>query len=45
MENVNDYEDVNRNWENINANIQTSAEQSLGVPNASRINLGLMKNV
>ena len=45
LENVNDYEDVNRNWENINANIQTSAEQSLGVPNASRINLGLMKNV
>ena len=31
MENVNDYEDVNRNWENIKENIQTSAEESLGL--------------
>jgi len=31
LENVNYYEDVNRTWENIKENIQTSAEESLGV--------------
>jgi len=31
LENVNDYEDVNRTWENIKDNIQTSAEESLSV--------------
>jgi len=31
LENVNDYEDVNRTWENIKKNIQTSAEESLCV--------------
>jgi len=31
LENVNDYEDINRIWENIKDNIQTSAEESLGV--------------
>ena len=31
LENVNDYENVNRIWENIKENIQTSAEKSLGV--------------
>jgi len=31
LENVKDYEDVNRIWENIKDNIQTSAEESLGV--------------
>ena len=31
FENANDYEDINRTWENIKANIQTSAEESLGV--------------
>jgi len=31
LENVNDYEDINRTWENIKENIQTSAEESLGV--------------
>jgi len=31
LENVNDYEDVNRIWENIKENIETSAEGSLGV--------------
>ena len=30
LENVNDYEDVNRIWENIKENVQTSAEESLG---------------
>jgi len=31
LENMNDYEDVNRIWENIKENVQTSAEESLGV--------------
>ena len=31
LENVNDDEDVNRTWENIKENIQTSAEESLVV--------------
>ena len=31
LENVNDYEDVNRIWENIKENVHTSAEESLGV--------------
>ena len=31
LENVNDEEDVNRTWEHIKENIQTSAEESLGV--------------
>jgi len=31
LENVNDYEDVNRTWENIKENIQTSAKESLGL--------------
>jgi len=31
LENLNDYEDVNRIWENIKENIQTAAEESLGV--------------
>ena len=31
MENVNDEEDINRIWENIKENIQTSAEESLVV--------------
>jgi len=31
LENVNDYEDVNRPWENIKEDIQTSAEESLGL--------------
>ena len=30
MENLNDDEDVNRTWENIKENIQTSAKESLG---------------
>ena len=30
LKNVNDDEDVNRIWENIKENIQTSAEESLG---------------
>ena len=28
---MNDYEDVNRIWENIKENVQTSAEESLGL--------------
>jgi len=31
LENVNDYEDVNRTWQNIKENIQTPVEESLGV--------------
>ena len=31
LENMNDYEDINRIWENIKENIQTSAEESLGL--------------
>jgi len=31
LENVNDEEDVNRTWEHINENIQTSAKESLGL--------------
>ena len=31
LENLNDDEDVNRTWENIKENIQTSAKQSLGL--------------
>ena len=31
LENSDDDEDVNRNWENIKENIQTSAKESLGL--------------
>jgi len=31
LENLNDDEDVNRTWENIKENIQTSAKESLGL--------------
>jgi len=31
LENLNDDEDVNRTWENIKDNIQTSAKESLGL--------------
>jgi len=31
LENLNDDEAVNRTWENINENIKTSAEESLGL--------------
>ena len=31
MENLNENEDINRAWENIKANIKTSAKESLGV--------------
>jgi len=31
LENLNDDENVNRNWENIKENIQTSAKESLGL--------------
>ena len=31
LENVNDNKDVNRTWENIKENIQTSAKESLGL--------------
>ena len=31
LENVNDYKNINRIWENIKENIQTSVEESLGV--------------
>ena len=31
LENLNEDEDVNRTWENIKENIQTSAKESLGL--------------
>ena len=31
LENLSDGEDINRSWENIKANIKTSAKQSLGL--------------
>ena len=31
LENLNDDEDINRTWENIKENIQTSAKESLGL--------------
>ena len=31
LENLNDDKDVNRTWENIRENIQTSAKESLGL--------------
>ena len=31
LENLDDYEDLNRNWENIKENIQTSAKEGLGL--------------
>jgi hypothetical protein len=31
LENLNDSEDINRAWENIKANIKTSAKESLGL--------------
>jgi len=44
LENSDD--DVNRTWENIKENIQTSAKESLGLNEfLSRINPGLIKNV
>jgi len=45
LENVNDEEDVNRTWEHIKENIQTSAKEILGLHELNQINLGLMKNV
>jgi len=36
LENVNDEENVNRTWGNIKENIQTSAEESLGVHELKR---------
>jgi len=44
LENSDDDKDVDRTWENIKENIQTSAKESLGL-NLSRIKPGLMKNV
>ena len=31
LENLNDGEDINRNWEDIKENIKTSAKESLGL--------------
>ena len=31
MESVNDYKDVDRTWENVKENIQTSAKENLGL--------------
>jgi len=36
LENVNDDEDVNRTWENIKEDAQTSTEESLGVHELKR---------
>ena len=45
LENLNDDEDVNRTWENIKENIQTSAKESLGLHELKQHKPGLMKNV
>ena len=45
MENSDDDEDVNRTWENIKENIQTSAKESLGLGELKQNKPGLMKNV
>ena len=45
LDNVNDDEDVNRTWENIKENIQTSAKESLGLHELKQHKPGLMKNV
>jgi len=45
LENSDDDEGINRTWENIKGHIQTSAKESLGLDEFSRINPGLMKNV
>ena len=45
LQNFNDDEDVNRTWENIKENIQTSAKESLGLHELKQHKPGLMKNV
>ena len=45
LENLKDYEDLNRTWENNKDNIQTSAKRVWVWKNLSRINHCLMKNV
>jgi len=45
LENTNVDEDVNRTWENIKENIQTSVKESLGLHELKQNNSGLMKNV
>jgi len=45
LENLNDDEDVNRTWEHIKENIQTSAKIVWVCMHLSRINTGLMTNV
>ena len=37
LENLNDDEDVNRTWENVKENIQTSAKESLGLDELKQI--------
>ena len=44
LENLND-EDVDRTWENIKENVQTSAKESLGLHELKQNNHGLIKNV
>jgi len=45
LEKLKDDEDVNRTWENIKENIQTSTKESLGLYEWNKINRGLVKNV
>jgi len=45
LENLTDYEDINRAWENIKENIKTPAKESLWVYEVSIIIHGLMKNI
>jgi len=45
LENLNDDEDVNRTWENIKENIQTSAKKRLGLHELKQNNHGLMTTV
>ena len=45
LENLNEDEDINRTWENIQENIKTSAKESLGVHEWKQHKPWFMKNV
>jgi len=45
LENLNDGEDISRDWENIKENIKTPVKDSLVLHELKQLNHGLMKNV
>ena len=45
LENLNNDEDVDKTWEKIKENIQTSAKESLGLHKLKQNKPGSMKNV